>query len=72
MIPLGPSLIGCIWKILHVVWLEITKEVCIADHKSWHVAASCLTDITFSDVLSVCEICVGVCLRIPEERGSVI
>lgn len=28
MIPLGPALIGCIWKILHVVWLEIIEEVC--------------------------------------------
>jgi len=52
MIPLGPALIGCIWKILHVVWLEITEEVCKWS-KSWHVA-SCLTDINFSDMLFVC------------------
>ena len=52
MIPLGPALIGCIWKILHVVWLEITEEVCRWS-KSW-LCASCLTDINFSDMLCVC------------------
>lgn len=65
MIPLGPALIGCIWKILHVVWLEITKEVCRWS-KSWH-CASCLTDINFSDMLFVCACEVYACCT-PVER----